>query len=221
MGPEATVELMRRVIAATPAKDDADHIHMIVDNNPGVPSRIAALIDGDGENPGPCIAEMARRLEGAGADLLVIPCNTAHCYYRYAADAVSIPVVHLIDLTLDAIATQGSGRRVGMLASTAVQRVGLYEQRGGAAGFEFVFPERQAEVLRVIREIKSGPVGDDAIRTLDAAGRELVAAGASGLVLACTELSLVADRLDTPVPVYDTLAILVDEIVRLAGPAGA
>ena len=71
-------------------KDDADHIHMIVDNNPGVPSRIAALIEGHGENPGPCIAEMAKRLEVAGADVLVIPCNTAHYYHSNAADAVSI-----------------------------------------------------------------------------------------------------------------------------------
>src|ERR1700723_4357749 len=80
MGPEATVDLMRRVIAATPARDDADHIHLLVDNNPKVPSRIAALIDGTGCDPAPALCEMAKGLEAQGADFLVIPCNTAHYY---------------------------------------------------------------------------------------------------------------------------------------------
>ncbi|MGY9013879.1 MAG: aspartate/glutamate racemase family protein, partial [Rhodospirillales bacterium] len=80
MGPEATVELMSRIIAKTPANDDVDHIHMIVDNDPKIPSRIKALLEGTGEDPGPYIANMARKLQTAGADFLVMPCNTAHLY---------------------------------------------------------------------------------------------------------------------------------------------
>src|SRR5690625_6011140 len=77
MGPEATIELMQRIVSKTPAADDQDHIHMIVDNNPKVPSRIQALLEGTGDNPAPVLMAMARRLEQAGADFLVIPCNTA------------------------------------------------------------------------------------------------------------------------------------------------
>ncbi|RLB91348.1 MAG: aspartate racemase RacD, partial [Deltaproteobacteria bacterium] len=77
MGPEATVDLMQRIISLTPALDDIDHIRCIVDNNPKVPSRIKAIIEGDGEDPGPCMADMGRRLESWGADFLVIACNTA------------------------------------------------------------------------------------------------------------------------------------------------
>src|SRR5579872_2815690 len=80
MGPEATVDLMRRVIAATPARSDADHIHMIVDNNPKVPSRIAAIIETTGPDPAPELIRMAQSLERAGADALAMPCNTAHAY---------------------------------------------------------------------------------------------------------------------------------------------
>jgi aspartate racemase len=104
MGPDATVAFMQRVIDATPAEDDIDHVHLLVDNNPKVPSRIKALIDGDGENPGPAIAAMARRLEKAGADFLVMPCNTAHYYWQDAQDAVGIPVWHIVERTLDIIA---------------------------------------------------------------------------------------------------------------------
>ena len=96
MGPDATVDLMRRVLAATPANDDIDHVRMIVDNNPQVPSRIKALIDKTGESPGPCMADMGKRLQNYGVDFLVIPCNTAHHYYRNVVDAVRVPVLNMI-----------------------------------------------------------------------------------------------------------------------------
>ncbi|MBE0448134.1 MAG: aspartate/glutamate racemase family protein [Actinobacteria bacterium] len=92
MGPDCTMAFMQGVIDATPAEADIDHVHMLVDNNPKVPSRIKALIDGDGESLGPVIAEIAHRLEKAGASFLVMPCNTAHYFWKDAQDAVKFPV---------------------------------------------------------------------------------------------------------------------------------
>ena len=63
MGPEATVDFLRRLVASTPARDDADHIRVFVDNNPKIPSRIAALIEGGGEDPAPVLCAMAKGLE--------------------------------------------------------------------------------------------------------------------------------------------------------------
>src|SRR3954471_18406084 len=80
MGPEATIDLMRRVLLATPAMDDSDHVHLLVDSNPDVPSRIAALIDRTGQSPGPELVTMGLRLQSAGAEALAIACNTAHAY---------------------------------------------------------------------------------------------------------------------------------------------
>lgn len=98
MGPEATVDLMRRIIAHTDARDDVDHVRCIVDNNPKVPSRIKALLEGDGISPGPCLADMARRLEAWGADFLCMACNTAHMYYGEVKAAVTIPALNMIEL---------------------------------------------------------------------------------------------------------------------------
>ena len=78
MGPQATILLMQKVLAAVPAQDDAGHIPLIVDQNPQVPSRIRRLIEGVGEDPGPVLADMARRLVAGGAEALAMPCNTAH-----------------------------------------------------------------------------------------------------------------------------------------------
>ena len=68
MGPDATVDFMQRIIKLTPAYDDCDHIRMLVDNNPKVPSRIKAIIEKTGQNPTPTMIEMARGLEKQGAD---------------------------------------------------------------------------------------------------------------------------------------------------------
>ena len=217
MGPEATVELMRRVIRATPARDDADHIRMIVDNNPKVPSRIKALIEGTGEDPGPTLAAMARGLEAAGADFLVIPCNTAHHYLPVIRAAVSIPVLDMIALTLDRLQAGGLAvRTIGLLASPAVRLTGLFDARCRAAGLSVIYPEGddEAAVLTVIRAVKAGSVDDDLARRYAAAADRLVARGADVLLIACTELSGL-DGLGTQgrTPVTDTLDVLVEAIV--------
>jgi aspartate racemase len=117
MGPEATVDLMKRVIRATPAADDIDHIRMVVDNNPKVPSRIKALVERTGESPVPCMAEMARRLTAWGVDFLAIPCNTAHYYYDQVRAAVTIPVLNMVDRTTARVIDENPKiRRVGLLA---------------------------------------------------------------------------------------------------------
>ncbi|MEM6545430.1 MAG: aspartate/glutamate racemase family protein, partial [Pseudomonadota bacterium] len=95
MGPEATVDLMSRVIALTPATDDADHIPMLVDNNSQVPSRIAALLEGTGTSPEPVLIAMAERLQHMGAQLLAMPCNTAHHYHQAVQAAVQIPFLDM------------------------------------------------------------------------------------------------------------------------------
>ena len=79
MGPEATVDFMAEILAATPATEDQDHLRLLVDQNPQLPSRQLALA-GAGESPGPQLAAMAQGLERGGADFLVMPCNTAHAY---------------------------------------------------------------------------------------------------------------------------------------------
>ena len=128
LGPEATVDLMTRVIRATPAGDDQDHIRMIVDCNPKVPSRMKAILEGTGGNPAPALVAMAKNLAAYGADFLVIACNTAHLYLDRIREAVPVPVLNMIDLTVDRVILENPDiRRVGLLASWTVIRPGLYQ----------------------------------------------------------------------------------------------
>jgi aspartate racemase len=216
MGPEATVDFLRRVVAATPAKGDADHIRVLIDNNPKIPSRIAALIDGTGEDPLPVLIAMARGLEKQGAHFLVIPCNTAHYYLPKIAEAVSIPV---LDMAALAIAELGKLspklRRVGMLASPAVQKVGLYASRMKAAGCEAVFPDAvgEAKLLDVIRAVKSNAITPQHRHDY---AQIATALDCDACLIACTELSVIGLPEGLAKPCVDALDVLVAATVKEA-----
>ena len=215
MGPEATVLLMSRLIAATPAEDDADHIPLIVDMNPQVPSRIAALIEGGGADPAPVLAAMARRLVAAGAEALAMPCNTAHHYAPAIRAAVAVPFLDMVALSAaEAAARAGPGGRVGILASPAVRLTGLFETALAGHGATAIYPADQAALLEAIRDIKRNGPTRAAGASLAAAARELAADGAGARLVACSEFSLVADVLGGEA--IDTLDVLVASIVELA-----
>lgn len=217
MGPEATVDLMQRIIRLTPALDDADHIRCIVDNNPKVPSRIKAIIEGDGEDPGPSMADMGRRLESWGADFLVIACNTAHYYYDAVQQAVNIPVINLIDLVAGHVSSNYPKlRRIGMLASPAVAMTGLYTQRFSRLGIEDVWPDpdHQAHLFSIIKAVKKGDTGSTVRDDYKKVGENLMHKGAELALIACTELSALGGNL--PLNALDAAEILATEIVRLA-----
>lgn len=217
MGPEATIDLMARILKLTPAKDDVDHIHCIVDNNPKVPSRIKAIIEGTGESPAPCMADMARKLEASGADLLVIPCNTAHYYHRDVQAAVHVPVLNLIELTAREVRSAVPGvRKVGLLASPAVRMTRLYEMAFHPMGIEVVYPSPQEEerLFAIIREIKTGARGEKIQRTVGEVVASVASLGAEVGVIACTELSVVTD-VAFPMSMFDAADILAKEIVAI------
>lgn len=219
MGPEATAEFFRKLVAATPAKDDADHIHVLIDNNPKVPSRIKALIEKTGEDPAPVLSAMAQGLERAGADFLVIPCNTAHHYLLEIARAVSIPVLDMVALSAAKLAVLAPRpKKIGMLASPAVRLVGLYDRRLREKDFDAIFPDARDEerVLRIIRAVKANRM-DVALRADYAAVIEALAQrGADALLVACTELSVLGLPEDTPLPAIDALDVLVEAAVQTA-----
>lgn len=220
MGPEATLDLMRRVLTLTPARDDADHIHMIVDNNPKVPSRIARLIEGTGIDPAPELCRMARGLEAAGATSLAIPCNTAHAYAGEIAQAVSIPLLDMVKLTAGRLSRMDlANRRVGILASTAVKMLGLYDNALEPFGLNLIWPARQADLMHVIKAVKGGDTSPAISETFTDIAGVLMADGADMLLIACTELSILGPRLDAAVPVLDALDVLSEEIVAQARQA--
>jgi aspartate racemase len=219
MGPEATVEFLRRLIAATPAADDSEHLHVLVDNNPKIPSRIAALIEGTGEDPTPVLQSMARSLQSQGAGFLVIPCNTAHHYLPAIADAVAIPVVDMVEQAIGRLrALPSRPARIAVLASPAVRMVGLYKARLEGSGFAALFPDADDEalLLDIIRAVKAGRIDSGHRQNYAEISDRLIEAGADAFLVACTELSLLDAPTQAPLPIVDALDALVETTIGLA-----
>ena len=213
MGPEATVDLMRRVIAGTAARGDEDHIHLIVESNPKIPSRIAHLVEHTGIDPTPELVRIAQNLQRSGADALAIPCNTAHSYADSIRASVSIPLLDMVQLTVERIAASRAGARVGLLASTAVHNTGLYAAAFALRGIAVIAPRRQADLMALIMAVKRGDTGRESQEALQEIVREF-AGHAEIVLIACSELSVIATGI--AVPFVDSLDVLSQAIVAFA-----
>lgn len=217
MGPEATVLLMRKLLDAVKAQDDADHVPLIVDQNPQVPSRIAFLIEGRGEDPGPTLAAMARRLQDAGAEALAMPCNTAHHFAPQIRRAVTVPFLDMAAAaTKQAAAMVGGSGKVGILASPAVRKIGLFDRAFAPVGITPLYANDEVATLAAIRQIKSGGASDGTRETLANSSKELRGRGAEVQMIACTEFSLIAEATAPGVRSFDTLDVLVGLITEFA-----
>lgn len=214
MGPEATILLMQKVLAAVPAQDDADHIPLIVHQNPAVPSRIARLIEGQGDDPGPVLAGMAQALERAGARALAMPCNTAHAFAPQIRAASGLPFLDMRQATVRQVQARQGVRRLGMLASPALRITGAFDQILAEAGLVPVWPRDEAPVLALIRQVKRGEAGAAAAGQLRHLADDL-ASGCDHLLVACSELSLLTGSLRAG-SWTDSLDCLVDDILSYA-----
>jgi len=213
MGPEATILLQQRLLARVKARDDADHMPLLIDMNPQVPSRIAHLVEGTGVDPSPVLAKMAQRLERAGATALAMPCNTAHHYAPQIEAAVGIPFLNMVDLSVaHAQLTAEEGARIGFLASPAVRIAGVFDAALDRAGFSALWPEDSGQLLEIVRSIKTDGATPEAQGALKAAANEVVGNGATLLFVACSEFSLLSPYLSLTVPAIDTIDVLADAI---------
>lgn len=216
MGPDATVDFMRRVLAATPASGDHDHLHMVVDQDPGIPSRQRAIL-GQGESPGPHLAAIASRLETYGSDFLVMPCNTAHVFLGDILAATRLPFLSIIDATMARVLKTGK-TRIGLLATAACIEAGIYQEAMAAAGVEPVLQSRSelADLSLLIGRIKTGDHGGGVRAEAARLGAALVERGAEVLVLGCTELPIVLDDDDVSVPTVSSNELLAKATVAVA-----
>jgi len=218
MGPEATADLYMRIIRATPVEKDQDHHRIIIDSNPKVPDRTPAII-GDGESPLPLMIETARNVEKAGADFLIMPCNTAHYFYGQLQESVEIPVLHMIRLSAGFTKnTYPEVRKAGLLATDGTIASRLYHDVYGEVGIEIVTPDEdgQERVMKAIyQDIKRGKLGPGR-EILHHEAERLIERGSEAILNGCTEVSIVLHQGDVEVPIVDPLQVLAEEAVKLA-----
>lgn len=222
MGPAATIDFMAKVLRHSQAAQqdggrEQDNVRLIVDSNPEVPDRNAAVA-GTGPSPGPALAAMARGLERAGAAFLVMPCNAAHAFAADVVAATPLPFVNLIDETARAVPRDHAHvRRVGVLAVAATADARLYEHALEPLGFTVIVPAgaARARFMEGIWAIKAGKL-DSGRAIVAESARALVAAGAELVIAGCTEVPLVLGAGDLAVPLIDATDVLARHTVAYA-----
>lgn len=167
---------------------------------------------------GEVLAEAAQRLEAAGADLVLICTNTMHKVADRVQDGLSVPLLHLADATADAVKRAGL-THVGLLGTAFTMEQEFYRGRLAASGLEVRVPDSEGRALvhRVIyEELCRGVVREESRASYQRVIQELVAAGAQGIVLGCTEIELLVGAGDSPVPVFPTARIHAEAAVEAA-----
>ena len=220
MGPESTAELLVRITRCTPAAVEQDYLRVICDSNPKIPNRTDSLLSGE---TGPIIealAQTALNLEQAGAGIIGIACNTAHAFLADVRAAVSVPVLDMIgEAATRALAIYGEGTVVGLVATDGTLRTRLYHDALEGVGLVAMSPSAtgiQYAVMDALESVKLHGPTEDAYGALGAAVRNLGSEGASAVIAACTEVSLVFERHPPDLPWLDPLQVLAEALVREA-----
>lgn len=171
------------------------------------------------EMAGERLATAAQELEAGGADFIVMATNTMHKVAPTIADAITVPFVHLIDVTADAI-TDADIETVGLLGTQPTMEQPFYRERLGDYGIDVTVPDEadRETVDRIIfEELTHGEISEESRATYLRIIDELTARGADGLVLGCTEIELLVDQDDRPsLPMFDTTALHVERAVELS-----
>ncbi len=164
---------------------------------------------GEWEAAGAAVLGAARRLEGAGADLLVLCTNTMHRVADEVAEGVSIPLIHIADTTADAVLADNI-TTVGLMGTSYTMEGDFFRGRLAERGLEVITPGAadRAEVHTVIfDELVRGVLSPDSRRRFLEIIGGLVEAGAEGVIAGCTEIELLVGRGDLDVAYYPTARI--------------
>lgn len=217
LGPMSTFYFCELLTSHTYARSDAEHMDMIISSRATTPDRTAFILGRSKCDPLPVMIEEANRLTAAGADLLVIPCNTAHYFYEGLQRACSVPIINIIEETVKTLHTAGI-RRFGLLATEGTARSEAYARVSTFFGVECLLPTpEEQEILSSIiyDEVKQNHAPNPT--RLEAVSSSLLARGCEKLVLGCTELSLLKPYLQKQEDYLDALEVLALRTILACG----
>jgi aspartate racemase len=238
MGPEATAAFFLRIVRATKVRCDQDHFRVLVDSNPKIPDRTAA-IRGEGKSPLPMLVESARGLQKAGADFIAIPCVTAHYFFEPLQEKVRIPILNIVEEVVKhvrqiSLSSPGSSlslpcrresmriTKIGLVATSGTVGTGLFQKAFAKADIDVMLPDAKTQKSKIMAAIYGrkgvkaiGASEESKALVIEAAGK-LIDGGAQAVLAGCTEIPIILKDGDLPVPVVDSLDVLARAAIREA-----
>ena len=217
LGPMSSVYFYEMLTRHTDARCDQDHIDLVLSSGATTPDRTAFILGQSPDSPLPRMVADAESLIAAGAELIAIPCNTAHYFYDARAESITVPVINILYETVTTLADLGV-RKIGVLATAGTVASGAYQHMCRRVSLDCAVPDidGQAAIQRIIYDdIKQGKRPDMAAFA-DVAAR-LLDAGCERLVLGCTELSLLKRDEGLSAPYFDSLEALAYRSILACG----
>ncbi len=219
MGPLSSVKLFERIVLLTDANKDQDHLHIIIDNNTTIPDRTDYILGVIPDDPSKKLIESAVKLQSAGADFLVICCNTAHYFLDQIVASIDIPILSIIEETAKYIKENHFKiTEIGLLSTEATAEVGLYDNVFKKYGIDIIKPtiENQKYITDIIYNIKKG------IENIDFDGfyitmEEMKERGVDLFILGCTELPVAVGLYNLIGNFIDPLEILAIKSIEYSG----
>lgn len=203
LGPEATVDLYKKIIKKTKAKTDQEHPEAIILSNPKIPDRTQAILYG-GESPVTQMVKTAKQLEALGANIILIPCNTAHYFYDEIQKETTVPILNMIAETAKTIKKNyPTLKRVGLLATSGTVASKIYHKELTKRGIEVITPDTDIQENFVMEAI----YGEKGIKAgfkikprmlLKYAAMHLQDKGAQIIIKGCTEVAIVLNKKNCP-----------------------
>jgi len=214
MGPMATSDFFKKVIDLTHATKDQEHIHVLIDNNTEIPDRTNFILN-HGENPGREMIRSAIKLEMMGADVLVMPCNTAHYFYSDIDEFTDIPVINMIEETAHYVLEKmPDQKQFLLLATTGTYESKVYKKVFESNGLSLVEPDENGknEVMKWIYDVKAG-VCDYRENDISAAIDQFSLGTDIPVILGCTELPVLIQMLNIKGKFIDPTNVLASKCV--------
>ncbi|WPK13716.1 amino acid racemase [Lysinibacillus louembei] len=217
VGPLATMFIGEMIVRRTKASKDQEHVHIIIDNDTAIPDRTAYILDPAKPNPIPVLQHDAQKLAAYGADIICIPCNTAHTFYDKMQEACPVPILHMIRETAKHAQELGA-KRVGILATDGTLAAEVYQQALLEVDIQPILPneEVQQQVMSAIYDyVKAGqPVSKELWQPIE---EEMLRQQCDLIVLGCTELSIINKELHLGQRYIDSLLVLADAAIIACG----
>ena len=220
MGPAATVDFYDKLVRATPAATDQEHLRVVIWADPTVPNRQEALLAG-GQDPTPWLEEGVEHLLGCGVQVLVAPCNTIHAYLPSVIAGKDVDFLSIIDSAIEAVDDRDSSDKVGLLATDGALASGLYQSALRRAGKEPVLPpdSSQKALMRVVHAVKAGDAGPQGRQLIQELLSELQHFGVTSVIAGCTEISVLLAGLDSDLHIIDPSQVLALKTIQRAWSA--
>lgn len=220
VGPLATIYFAELVIRLTDAETDQQHVSMIILNHAAIHDRTNYILNPNEPNPLPQMSDDAKTLERAGADYIVIPCNTAHFFYDEIQNSVNTRIINIIEETVLHIKNSlPYAKKVGILATKGTLVSGSYQNALSRQGLDYAVPDAEdTEALMEIiyNQVKAGKQVD--IESFWRIINNLKKAGCDCVVLGCTELSIIyRDYSIADETIVDSLVTLAKRSIELCG----